>query len=79
MLLAKLLCGNEIFMDRSKSQRKADECRRLTVPPDDPKRNFNYNPATGRTGGSKVFIVYENGRAYPEYVVRFYPQTNSIP
>ena len=26
---------------------------------------------TGTTGGSKVFIVYENGRAYPEYVVTF--------
>ena len=27
---------------------------------------------TGETRGSKVFIIYENGRAYPEYLVTYY-------
>jgi hypothetical protein len=31
-----------------------------------------YNTVTGNTAGSQVWIVYENGRAYPDYLVRFY-------
>ena len=27
---------------------------------------------TGKAGGSKIWIVYENGRAYPDYLVRYY-------
>jgi hypothetical protein len=30
-----------------------------------------YDTVTGDTGGSKVYIVYENGRAYPEYLVTY--------
>jgi hypothetical protein len=30
-----------------------------------------YDTVTGETQGSKVYIVYENGRAYPEYLVRY--------
>ena len=32
-----------------------------------------YDTVTGRTGESKVYIVYENGRAYPEYLVTYKP------
>jgi hypothetical protein len=31
-----------------------------------------FNTVTGSTAGSQVWIVYENGRAYPDYLVRFY-------
>ena len=31
-----------------------------------------FNTVTGNTAGSQVWIVYENGRAYPDYLVRFY-------
>ena len=30
-----------------------------------------FDTVTGGTGGSKVYIVYENGRAYPEYMVTY--------
>ena len=30
-----------------------------------------YDTVTGETGGSKVYVVYENGRAYPEYLVTY--------
>eukprot|EP00567_Pseudictyota_dubia_P002061 CAMPEP_0197465518 /NCGR_PEP_ID=MMETSP1175-20131217/64580_1 /TAXON_ID=1003142 /ORGANISM="Triceratium dubium, Strain CCMP147" /LENGTH=917 /DNA_ID=CAMNT_0043001535 /DNA_START=549 /DNA_END=3302 /DNA_ORIENTATION=- len=72
MFLAKLLVGNEIMMDRDKSSSAAAECRDLTVPPTDPATNQKYNTVTGYTAGSQVWIVYENGRAYPDYLVRYY-------
>jgi hypothetical protein len=72
MFLSKLVVGNEVHMDRDKGSREAAECRALTVPPINPKTNMKYNTVTGNTGGSRVWIVYENGRAYPDYLVRYY-------
>lgn len=72
MFLAKLLVGNETHMNRDEDGRKAAECRALTVPPINPQTNLKYNTVTGHTGGSQVWIVYENGRAYPDYLVRYY-------
>jgi type II secretory pathway pseudopilin PulG len=63
MFLAKLLVGSSIELPRDQT---------LTVPPHDPTNNLKYNSVTGETGGSKVWIVYENGRAYPDYLVRYY-------
>lgn len=63
MFLVKLLIGNEKLMD---------QCRSLTVPPTDPTTGLKHNTVTGYTGGSQVWIVYENGRAYPDYLVRYY-------
>ena len=34
-----------------------------------------FNAVTGNTAGSQAWIVYENGRAYPDYLVRFYRST----
>jgi WWE domain len=71
IFLTKLLVGNEVLMNRDESaERKA--CRALTVPPTDPKTGLKYNSVTGKTQNSQVWIVYENGRAYPEYLVRYY-------
>ena len=60
-----LLChtGKEVTLRQDRS---------LTVPPIDTSTGYKYNSVTGVTAGSQVWIVYENGRAYPEYLVRYY-------
>lgn len=63
LLLAKLLKGTQIEMEA---------CSDLIVPPIDPTSGLKYNTVAGRAKGSNVWIVYENGRAYPDYLVRFY-------
>ena len=63
MFLTKLLCGNEVDLGSDRS---------LMCPPLDRKTGYRYNSVTGNTGGSQVWIVYENGRAYPDYLVRYY-------
>ena len=30
-----------------------------------------YDSVSGETGGSKVYMIYENGRAYPEYLISY--------
>jgi WWE domain len=72
MFLTKLLVGNAVELNRDESAQKAAECRALTVPPANSRTNLKYNTVTGHTGGSQVWIVYENGRAYPDYLVRYY-------
>ena len=63
MFLTRLTVGKEI---------KLKQDRTLTVPPVDASSGLKYNTVTGNTAGSQVWIVYENGRAYPEYLVRYY-------
>ena len=63
MFLAKLLIGNEVKLESDRS---------LTVPPINNKNGLKYNTVSGETAGSQVWIVYENGRAYPDYLVRYY-------
>lgn len=58
MFLTKLLVGKDIFLDRDVSQAKANEYRNLTVPPTDTKTGLKYNTVSGRTAGSKVWVVY---------------------
>lgn len=72
LFLTKLLIGKQVHMNRDESSQKANECRALTVPPVNPRSSLKYNTVAGETGGSKVWIVYENGRAYPDYLVRYY-------
>jgi len=72
MFLTKLLIGSEVSINRDESVQKSFECRNLTAPPANPATNLKYNTVTGMTGGSKVWVVYENGRAYPDYLVRYY-------
>lgn len=31
----------------------------------------DYDSVSGETSGSKVFMIYENGRAYPEYLITY--------
>jgi ABC-type branched-subunit amino acid transport system substrate-binding protein len=63
MFLAKLLIGNEVKLPQDRS---------LAVPPINSKNGLKYNTVSGETAGSQVWIVYENGRAYPDYLVRYY-------
>jgi len=63
IFLTRLVVGKEV---------KLNQNRALTVPPIDPTTGLKYNTVTGETDGSQVWIVYENGRAYPEYLVRYY-------
>ena len=46
---------------------------RLTMPPQKPGESVRFDTVSGTTGGSKVYIVYANGRAYPEYLVTYNP------
>ncbi len=59
-------------MNRDESPQKAAECKKLIIPPVDPTTNLKYNTVTGYTAGSQIWVVYENGRAYPDYLVRYY-------
>ncbi|KAI2497146.1 hypothetical protein MHU86_17349 [Fragilaria crotonensis] len=72
MFLTKLLVGKEVLLDRDESPLIAAECKKLIIPPTDPVTNLKYNTVTGHTAGSQVWVVYENGRAYPDYLVRYY-------
>ena len=63
LLLARLLAGEEVHVmpnDRS-----------LRYCPDKPDGTGRYDTVTGDTCGSKVYVVYENGRAMPEYLVTY--------
>jgi hypothetical protein len=69
-MLTKLLAGDETHVMPHKSS--------LRMCPDrpasgggDPQARKRYDTVTGVTNGSKVYIVYENGRAYPEYLVTY--------
>ena len=72
MFLTKLLVGKEVFLDRDETPEKAANYRKLIVPPIDPATGWKYNTVSGQTNRSKVWVVYENGRAYPDYLVRYY-------
>jgi WWE domain len=72
VFLVKLLVGEAIELDRESSPAMRMECAEITVPPVNRKTKLKYNTVTGMTGDSRVWVVYENGRAYPEYLVRYY-------
>ena len=40
-------------------------------PPKENDPNDLYDSVSGVTGGSNVFIIYENQKAYPAYLVTF--------
>jgi len=63
LLFVKKHTGKEVELNQN---------RALAVPPIDSRTGLKYNSVTGNTAGSQVWIVYENGRAYPEYLVRYY-------
>lgn len=69
MFYVRLLVGKQYEMARNEKNEK------LTCPPIDPSsgtKRLKFNTVKGYTGGSDVWVVYENGRAYPLYIVRYY-------
>lgn len=67
MFLARVLVGNAYDCPSNSNLRKPPVLRPATagVP------SLDYDSVSGQTGGSKVYIIYENGKAYPEYLVTF--------
>jgi ABC-type branched-subunit amino acid transport system substrate-binding protein len=67
MILAKLLVGRATTLEQDST---------LVIPPLDPRNlPHRYHTVQGHTGGSPVYIVYENGRGYPAFLVRYYRGT----
>lgn len=70
MFLAKVLVGETHFGPADST---------LKIPPPkkaDSNSKFGfeverYDSCSGDTNGSRVYIVYENGRAYPFYLISF--------
>jgi hypothetical protein len=61
--LAKLLVGDEVRVMPANGS--------LKMCPDREDGKGRYDTVTGETAGSKVYIVYENGRALPEYLITY--------
>ena len=63
MILARVVIGNCTYSEPDKS---------LRMPP----RDFDHNgvffdSVRGRTKGNDVYMVYENKKAYPEYLITY--------
>eukprot|EP01052_Picozoa_sp_SAG31_P008072 SAG31_NODE_398_length_16250_cov_8.737601_14_plen_276_part_00 len=65
MMLARLLVGDAVnIMPHDTS---------LKLPPRKPALDgIRFDTVTGVTNNGRVYIVYENGRAYPEYLVEYF-------
>ncbi len=78
IILARVLVGESVHLAHT------DATRRLRRPPDKPAAKGSpsgiafakesYDSVNGCTGGSQVFIVYNHGRAFPEYLVTFFAE-----
>ena len=63
LLVCRVLVGE--FYDYGTSTQK------LTHPPKKPNSKENYDSVKGITGGVPVYIVYNNGRCLPEYLITY--------
>lgn len=76
LFLVKLLIGESIFLDRNEGVWMEEACKALVTPPDNPGRaGKKFDTVEGEIqdeAKTRVYVVYENGRAYPEYLVRYY-------
>lgn len=70
MFLAKVVVGTCVEMPPTNTLRHPPQRT------DD--SNMRYNTVCGQTGGNKVFVVYEGGRAFPEFLVE-YSDTKQYP
>ena len=62
MMLCDLLVGDATHIPSDS---------KLRFPPTKPGLRTRFDTVTGYTNGSKVYIVYENGRAYPAYRLEY--------
>lgn len=76
LFLVNLLVGESVFLDRNEGPWMEEACKNLVNPPDNPQRyGLKFDTVEGEIDDeakTRVFVVYENGRAYPEYLVRYY-------
>jgi hypothetical protein len=75
MFLVKLLAGDVKVMDRNANPAMEEVCKDLVTPPYNDNTKSLYDTVMGIVDdeyNTKVYVVYENGRAYPEYLVRYY-------
>ena len=71
IFLVTLLVGQTKEMDLREDE---EECRRLVAPPHNPNTNgLRYDTVSAvAADNTKIHAVYENGRAYPSYLIRYY-------
>ena len=62
LIYVNLIVGDEI-------EHAADSSLRLCPAKED--GTGRYHTVTGHTNGSKIYIVFENGRGYPSYLVTY--------
>ena len=65
MFIAKVLIGDSVKVMPNNSS--------LVEPPTCEKngKQIQYDSVNGETNGSIVYMIYENSRAYPEYLVTY--------
>lgn len=71
IFLVKLLVGQATVMNHLDNEEK---CRRLVAAPENPNTDgLRYDTVSGTAiDQTKIHTVYENGRAYPSYLIRYY-------
>ena len=74
IFLVTLLVGKAVEMDHTKSE---NACRELVAPPEIAGgAGLKYDTVIGEVRDkdykTKIHVVYENGRAFPEYLIRYY-------
>jgi len=71
MFLVKLLVGQASTMNHLDNE---EECRKLVAAPENPSTDgLRYDTVSGSAiDQTKIHTVYENGRAYPSYLIRYY-------
>ena len=62
MFLAKVLVGNSILLPSNS---------KLSIPPINEETKERYDSIKGETNNWDVYIVYDNGRSYPEYLINY--------
>eukprot|EP01125_Pyxidicula_operculata_P021141 TRINITY_DN803_c0_g1_i5.p1 TRINITY_DN803_c0_g1~~TRINITY_DN803_c0_g1_i5.p1 ORF type:complete len:1040 (+),score=340.86 TRINITY_DN803_c0_g1_i5:31-3150(+) len=70
MFLCEVIVGDSHFCPSTQ------QTREYRLPPEKKVKrggfeNERFDSVSGETGGSKVWIVYENGRAYPTYLITY--------
>lgn len=67
MFLATVLVGDDVALPSDP---------KIRFPPQKPNGSLNtqvekFDSVKGNTGGSDVWIIYDNGRAYPSYLISY--------
>jgi len=73
MFLMKVLTGESYNCPPNSSLRMPPNKPLSTTQGSDVQfTQMNYDTVTGNTGGSQVFMTYDNDKAYPAYLITYY-------